>query len=282
MATSRDKKTVSREVGLEIGSICGQYFLGLDHLHYGYWTQDLEVKIANVAKAQDNYVKFLLSHIPDGVKTILDVGCGSGHTSKELLGLGYKVDCVSPSHFLAEKTKKLVGDSVEMFECFYEDLEADKKYDLVLFSESFQYMKIDQALQKTCDLLNPNGHMLICDIFKKDVPNVYKISGGHSISKFEGFLSQFPFELLEEVDITNHTSPNIDLISDMTEKVIQPVMVLGEKFLNSRAPFTSKCVRWIFRRKIARMEKKYSSNTKTGENFKKCKIYKLMLFRKID
>ncbi|HPS56098.1 MAG TPA: class I SAM-dependent methyltransferase [Sedimentisphaerales bacterium] len=282
MATNRDKKTVSREVGLEIGSICGQYFLELDHLHYGYWTPDLEVKIANVGKAQNNYVKFLLSHIPDGVKTILDVGCGSGHTTKELLALGYKVDCVSPSHFLAEKTKKLVGDRVEMFECFYEDIETDKKYDLVLFSESFQYMKVDQALQKTCDLLNPNGRMLISDIFKKDVPNVYKISGGHSISKFEESLSHFPFELLEEVDITNYTAPNIDLISDMSEKVVQPVIVLVEKFLDSRAPFTSKCVKWIFRKKIAKIEKKYSSNTKTGENFKKCKVYKLMLFKKTN
>ena len=54
----KDKKTVSREIGVEIAAICGKYFLKLDHLHYGYWTDGLEVDIANVHIAQENYADF--------------------------------------------------------------------------------------------------------------------------------------------------------------------------------------------------------------------------------
>ena len=81
----KDKKEVSRDIGLEIGSICGKYFLKLDHLHYGYWTKDLEVDIMNVRIAQENYANFLISHIPESGKKILDVGCGTGQIAKKLI-----------------------------------------------------------------------------------------------------------------------------------------------------------------------------------------------------
>ena len=133
----KDKKTISREIGLEIGSICGKYFLKLDHLHYGYWTKDLEVDITNVHVAQENYANFLISNIPEGVKKILDVGCGSGQTAEKLIVMGHKVDCVSPSHFLARQTHELLGNSSHVFECSYEDLQTENRYDVILFKGVF-------------------------------------------------------------------------------------------------------------------------------------------------
>ncbi|MHC4185895.1 MAG: hypothetical protein ACYSR4_08190 [Planctomycetota bacterium] len=91
----KSRKDISREVGLEIGSVCGKYFLKLEHLHYGYWTDGLEVDISSLRSAQDNYTEFLISHIPDGVKTILDVGCGTGGITKKLLERGYEPNCVA-------------------------------------------------------------------------------------------------------------------------------------------------------------------------------------------
>ena len=101
----KDKKTLSREIGLEIGMICGKHFLNVEHLHYGYWTKDLKVELASLPAAQKNYTDFLMSNIPDGVKSILDVGCGMGHTAKRLTEAGYTVDCVSPSSFLAQQAR---------------------------------------------------------------------------------------------------------------------------------------------------------------------------------
>ena len=89
--TTKIQKEISRDVGLEVGSILGKYFLKLDHLHYGYWSNNLEVDITNLHIAQDEYTKLILSYIPDGVKSILDVGCGTGHIDKILLDNGYIV-----------------------------------------------------------------------------------------------------------------------------------------------------------------------------------------------
>ena len=84
---------------------------------------------------------------------ILDVGCGSGTFGRKLIDRGFHVDGVIPSAFLAQRVREVFGEQGEVFESRLEDLETDKKYDLVLFSESFQYVDIDAGLAKADALL---------------------------------------------------------------------------------------------------------------------------------
>ena len=186
----KTEKYLSREVGLEIASICGRYFLKLEDLHYGYWTPDLAVDIVNLHKAQQNYTQFLISHLPAGVHTILDVGFGTGGVSRRLIERGYKVDGVSPSSFFADQGWQLLGDQVNIFECRYEDVETEKRYDVVLFSESFQYVHVVTALEKTCGLLNDGGYMLICDVFRKEMEGRRHQKGGHRLDKFRELMKR--------------------------------------------------------------------------------------------
>ncbi len=278
----KDKKTVSREIGLEIGSICGRYFLKLNYLHYGYWTDGLEVDITNVHIAQEKYANFLISHIPESAKKILDVGCGAGQMAKKLIDKGYMVDCVSPSHFLAEKARELLGNSSNIFECFYEQLETENRYDVILFSESFQYIDIKEGIRKTLSLLNPDGYMLICDIFRKKTLEKSNISGGHSLELFQSTVSEHPLRLIKELDITEETAPNIDVVNDMFKKAVHPTVILTQQLLENRYPFMSKFIKWVYRKKISKINSKYFNYEKTGEKFKKFKSYRLMLFKKSD
>ncbi|MHC4258897.1 MAG: methyltransferase domain-containing protein [Planctomycetota bacterium] len=125
LGNKRSRKAVSRETALEIAAICGRHFLKLRHLHYGYWTDGLEVDIANLRRAQENYVEFLISHIPESVETILDVGCGTGQIARELLGTGFEVDCVSPCSYLGKRARELLEGKGDIFECRYEDLRTE-------------------------------------------------------------------------------------------------------------------------------------------------------------
>ena len=143
---ARVKKVDSKEVGLDIGLVLLKFFLKTDHLHYGLFSDGLEGDIANLKQAQENYTELLAGHIEDGVKTILDVGCGSGKTARTLLDRGYTVDCVAPGRILPKRVRELLGDESEIFTCRFQDLETDKRYDLILFSESFQYLPMNESV----------------------------------------------------------------------------------------------------------------------------------------
>ena len=278
----KSKKVISRSIGVEIGAICSKYFLKSQHLHYGYWTSDLEVDIANVRVAQENYARFLISHIPVGVNSILDVGCGSGQIAKMLLDAGYQVDCVSPSPYLSGEVRQLLQTSSHIFECFYEELETPNCYDLILFSESFQYIKPEEALSKTLGLLNEGGYILICDIFKKDTPDKSPLPGGHPLKTFYGLVSKYPLELVEDLDITEQTAPTLDIVNNAFNEVVRPSVDLVQQFFNDRHPLMSRCLKFLYRKRISSLNEKYFSGAKTGENFKRFKSYRLLLYRQAD
>jgi len=276
----KTKRVISRELGLEVGSICGRYFLKLKHLHYGYWTDELEVDIANLHLAQDEYVKFIVSHIPDGVKTILDVGCGTGELAETLLNMGYQVDCVSPCPFLKKQAGALLGDRTHIYECFYEEMQTSKRYDMVMFCESFQYIDVEKALSKTNEYLKSGGHLFISDVFEKDMKAKGVMGGGHKLNKFYDLISKFPFKLVEDVDITEETAPTMDLYSDILENVIQPVVDVGVRFFENRHPIALKFLKWKYRKKIEKTHKKYLEGGRAGEDFKKYKSYQLFVYKK--
>ena len=101
----KKKKLDSKEIGLEVGLLIGRFFLKSDDLHYGYWEPDLPVDLLHCADAQKAYSDLLLKQIPEDIKSILDVGSGSGNTAEKLINRGHLVECVSPSLFLYEEIK---------------------------------------------------------------------------------------------------------------------------------------------------------------------------------
>jgi len=273
-------KTLSREIGVEIAAICGRHFLKLEHLHYGYWTKDLEVDLANLRAAQENYVDFLVSNIPAGVNSILDVGCGMGQTAKRFADAGYRVDCVSPSSVLAQQTQALLGQESKVFECYYEQLQTERRYDLVLFSESFQYIDPEEAIKKTLALLKDSGYLLICDIFKKNTRQKSPISGGHYLTSVLEIISKYPLGLVNNLDITEETAANIEIEGRVLKEVVEPAAKLLVELLDSRYPLMFKIIKWKYKRKIEKLHQKYFSGQQTADNFKKFKSYRLLLFTK--
>jgi SAM-dependent methyltransferase len=230
--------------------------------------------------AQENYTDFLISHIPDGVKTILDVGGGLGQIAKKLVDMGYQVDCVSPSPFLNKQIRLLLPSTSQVFECMYEQFDTSRKYDVVLFSESFQYVRMAEALEKTTNILNDDGYLLICDIFKKDANKNTVFHGGHKLAKFQQFLAQYPFQPVEDIDITEQTAPNLDIFDDTIRNVVGPLLDSGFNYLVNRYPWTVKLLRWKYRKKIERTYRKYFNGGRTSEDFRKYKTYRLLLYKK--
>ena len=277
---SKRKKVDSKEVGLELGLVLGRYFLKTDDLHYGYWPEDLEADVVNFPKAQKNYSDFIFSHIPDNVHRILDVGSGSGNFAKRLIEKKYLVDCVSPSKYLTNQIREKLGDSANIFPCIYEEVQTDERYDLILFSESFQYIKIKEALDKSLSLLNNKGYVLICDFFKTDTEGKSPLGGGHSLSKFQEILSQFSFEEIENIDITKETAPTIQILDDFLSKVGFPFRDMLSRYFQSNYSGFTKFLNWKFKDRFEKIDRVYFSGSMNSGAFRKYKSYRLFLYRK--
>ncbi len=276
----KKRKVDSKEIGLGIALIFGKYLLRTEHLHYGYWSDGVEVHYLNLSDAQEKYCEFLASKIPEGTKTILDVGCGAGSFALKLISLGYEVDCVSPPGLLTERAREVLEGKSSVTISGFEEFSTDKRYDLVLFSESFQYVKIKQALKKCLDLLNKDGHILICDFFRRANTPKGLLGGGHKIELFEKAISKFPLENLIDIDITEHTAPNIDIYNDFLIKVAKPLMELLLYYLEYNRPLMHRIINWKFSRIFDKVSVKYFSNDRNSDEFKTHKIYKCLLYRR--
>jgi SAM-dependent methyltransferase len=212
----------------------------------------------------------------------LDVGCGVGRLALQLLNLGYRVDCVSPSSIFAEHARSLLGKQSHIFECCYEELQTENRYDLILFSESFQYINLETALQKSFELLNNNGSLLICDFFKKDTQGKCVIRGGRRLTRFYDIISQYPLKSVKDIDITKETAPNADIINEVVMNAGLPVWNLLKHYLNTNYRFFSKLLQWKYKKKIKKIERKYFSGLRSAENFIRYKSYRLLLYRKTE
>ena len=200
--------------------------------------------------------------------------------SKRLIENKYLVDCVSPSEYLTNQIREKLGDSANIFPCIYEEVQTDERYDLILFSESFQYIKIKEGLDKSLSLLDDKGYVLICDFFKTDVEGKSPLGGGHSLSKFQKILSQFSFEEIENIDITKETAPTIQILDDFLSEVGFPFRDMISGYFQSNYPGFSKLLNWKFKERFEKINRVYFSGSKNIDAFMKYKTYRLFLYRK--
>ncbi len=270
----------SHEFGLAMGYLIGHYFLDMQDLHYGYWPIDLPPRPQHLALAQARYTDFLMQHIPADVRTVLDVGCGAGNTARKLVERGYQVDCVSPNGVLTGVARSVLQGRARIFEATFQDLTTDRRYDLILFSESLLFIPLDQAFAKTLELLTPGGHVLITDIFRIPAEGRSPIGGGHELPRFREALARVPLDPVADIDMTDGIAPTFDLLDGAYREAIEPGYRLVLARLTARHPWVMRFVKWKFRKQMRRYEDKHFSGRRNGANFKKYKSYRLLLYRR--
>ncbi|SEJ05985.1 Methyltransferase domain-containing protein [Cyclobacterium xiamenense] len=273
------KKVDSKEVGLELGFLVFKFFLKSEYLHYGYFSDGLEADVAQLNEAQKRYNELIFSCIPEGVKTILDVGCGSGKMAEELIHRGYTVDCVSPSASLNKIAEELLSGKGKVYTSKFETYESSDKYDLIMFNESFQYIPIDESILRALSFLNKGGYILLADFFRRPIPGKHPIGGGHEWTEWERKLPTFDVDILLEKDITEETSKTIEVVNQFTNEVVHPVWKAGFLLAEDRFPLLMKLVKWKYRKKLAKMENKHFTNQRNGANFATYKKYVLCLLQ---
>ncbi|MBK9974247.1 MAG: methyltransferase domain-containing protein [Planctomycetes bacterium] len=270
----------SRDLGLEWGLLFARYLLDSEELHYGYFTPDIPVKLANLPQAQKQHTDLILSHLPQSAQTVLDVGCGTGGLALRMAQRGCQVDCVAPDSTLLDCAQARLGDRARIFRERFEHFQGDRKYDAVVFSESFQYVPVDLALANIDRLLKPGGCLLICDFFKRQGKQGSPIGGGHKIHTFLEAAKQAGFEASTDLDITAQTAPTMTLVAEFLDKVGAPFWRMGVDYCTVAWPKSTRLVKWWFKQRLAKLDEKYFSGRRNAATFTEFKTYRLMLFER--
>jgi SAM-dependent methyltransferase len=222
---------------------------------------------------------------------VLDVGCGTGHLIRQMVDRGYHADGVIPARDLGALVRRRIGECTgytpQIFECRFEEFPVNElrgQYDVVLFSESFQYIKPSDSLPLVQQLLKPGGMLLICDFFKTAAhgdggPGDRSFGGGHHHHEFLETMSHFPFRLMKDEDITRRVSPNLELLNNWLMNRARPAAITVHRYLSTNYAISTRMLLWFFRKKLKKVQYKYFSGHRSRETFERYKTYHLMVYR---
>ena len=287
-----NKKMGSRELGL----VLARQLLDVEDLHYGLWDADLPLLLSNLGLAQQRYTDMLLDLI--GRQTaainaprILDVGCGTGHMLQQMLERGYRVDAVNPSaalNRLVHKRLQALGNSeTTLLETGFDDIPADwpsRPYDLVLFSESFQYIPLAAVFERLPGLLAPAGQAVICDFFRtaghgQGGTGDRSFGGGHLLEEFYRQVEASDLDIERDEDLTSRVSPGIALLDDWLSNRLAPSAEILDSWLLAQYPLRARLLKWLLRKQLARLQYKYLSGNRSQAVFEHYKSYRLLVLR---
>lgn len=227
--------------------------LGLDRLHYGLWEDDDPRDLDGVRVAQERYERFLIDRIAriapaDGEVRILDAGCGSGIMCARLHAEGYRVEGLSPDLYQQEVFEQRVP--VPFHLARFQDFEPAASHDIILMSESCQYVPLDQVFPAAIRSLKPGGRLLVCDYFTLDDAAGPQAVSGHRLSAFRHAAEASGFVVRDEIDLTLRVLPTLDLAREFIERFILPSAMLLTEGMAQRRPLLFRLGRFLLRQEM--------------------------------
>jgi len=195
-----------------------------NYLHFGLWKKGDKLTLENFQKAQERYLENLISFIPKGVKTILDVGCGVGGNAAKLSSLGYQVTGICPDPYQGQLFRKNTKGKAGFKLTALEKYKTDQKFDLILMSESVQYIPFGEGLKKISYLLRPTGYLLVSDYFKKESAKRVANLPSAMLKDYMKEIEKAGFKLVKKQDITENILPTLEYGANIYINYIRPVL----------------------------------------------------------
>lgn len=257
---------------------------GSSYLHYGYWeplpVSTEERSLFRLQIAQEAYSKKLLSFLPPNIESLLDVGCGIGGNAVFLLDQGLKVDGLAPDPFQQEKFLEKTQGRAKFYLSKFEDFQTPYPYDVVMLSESSQYMASEDIAKSAAAALKPNGYLLLADMLRTDANYTEGIfSNCHIVEELSDALSHAGFQLIKREDISQPVAPTLDLA---VEHFRQFGLSTGEYIANVikiAVPPLYTLLNWAYKRWL---EKTIIEGLNASKIFDKHLCYEIQLWQLTD
>ena len=160
---------------------------------------------------------------------------------------------VKPSAHLNEQVRtrlaKIDATSPRLFASAFESLPPEayrRQYDLLLFSECFQYIQRADFFANSARLVKPTAVVVICNFFKTAAhfdggAGDRSFSGGHLLDEFYHRINDSPFEIESDADLTKRVIPNIALLDEWLTVRLVPAAGSIDSYLQGAYP---KMTRW--------------------------------------
>ncbi len=266
-----------KELQLDFEALFTQVAFGHGYLHYGYWPDGKPAvsSLMALGQAQQAYFDKMLSLFPGDVKTVLDVGSGTGSNARALTDLGYAMECVCPSARLnAIANEKLKGE-VPIHETVFEDFASNKTFDMLIFPESFHYIRLRTAIEQA--LKYADKYILIFDYFRhgdsegEDAPR-----GSHK--QFLDVVGKHAdqLEILHDEDVTEQIIPTFYVLDEIKNTAVRPFAAKVKQGLEQDHWFYNK----LFNKFLGKAYKRSQRTSNRFETFPQEYQYRIILMKK--
>ncbi|MFQ5797729.1 MAG: class I SAM-dependent methyltransferase [Bacteroidota bacterium] len=273
----------SKKIETNVALIYAMELAKTNYLHAGYWQEGEELNLKNLQVAQERYVDKLIQFIPRGVQTTLDVGCGVGGNAIKLKEKGFEVEGLAPDPYQEKLFKKNTSHEIPFHLTTFEDFTSHKKFDLVMMSESVEYIPLKAGFEKSREVLKEEGFLLAADIFKKeDAPEVRhkRRLQPHLLEEYLQCASSFGFRLIKKECISSQVLPTVILGNTAYTDYLQPTLKTIFLALKTGRPWLYRLIKLLYRPQVKSLEMFLEKSPISTEPFLKYLTYMIFLFQK--
>lgn len=223
-------------------------------LHYGFFNinEKITPSIESLIKGQKQFQEEVLNLIPSDIKTLLDVGTGTGDVAEEISTKNVQVTTISPDPNQSQWVQSRLNSNLKFELTKFEDFIPNQKLDCILFSESSNYVSLQELFSLSRANLKETGYLIIAAPFllhkSENFPDM------HLLDDFYLYCKNESWEIELSNDYTAETAPTIWIGQQLLNKHVPPTIRLFKKYIDSQAPWYIRWLGIIFHFEIKKMD----------------------------